>query len=88
MNDQSVNRSHVVIDVVEGEVPPRGIAQLVIKLTGPDKDAVDTAAKLSGRTQQDFMRSILVNASRKYLALHGVDVTLTGKYIDLSATDD
>ena len=84
----STNDSHVVIDVKEGEVPPKGIAQLVIKLTGKDKDTVDTAARVAGRSQQEFMRSVLVGAARKFLELHGVETRLTGKYIDLSATDD
>lgn len=83
-----MTRPSSVLVNLDREIPPAGIAQLLIRLIGVDKDKIDAAATTAGMSQQQFMRLVLVSAAEKILSEANVHVEDSGRYIDYSKKDE
>lgn len=64
MTDPKAHRPTHILTAIH-EIPPKGFDKLLIHIDRPDKHVVDLAAQAMGLSQQNWMRMVLVNASKK-----------------------
>jgi hypothetical protein len=64
--------------------PRMGIAQIVCKITGPDKDKIDAAAAALGLSQGKYVRILLVSASEYVMEQLDLEFAPSNQFVDLT----